>query len=121
MSPSSTPQAGTPEMKARVPSIGSMIHDHSLAPGVKPCSSPWIGLSGQAAPEPGADQRLDAAVGLGDRIEGAVAELVLDGDGLAEELERQPPGVLDDRQRDAAAAPPLRSQGPSSSFRQKPR
>ena len=46
------PQAGTPEMKARVPSMGSMIQDQSLAPGVKPSSSPWIGLSGQARPRP---------------------------------------------------------------------
>ena len=46
------PQAGTPEMKARVPSMGSMIQDHSLAPGVKPSSSPWIGLSGQARRRP---------------------------------------------------------------------
>ena len=32
-SPRRMPQAGTPEMKARVPSMGSMIQDQSLAPG----------------------------------------------------------------------------------------
>ncbi len=50
--PSRMPQAGTPEMKARVPSMGSMIQDQALAPGVNPSSSPWMGLSGQARDRP---------------------------------------------------------------------
>ena len=80
----SVPQAGMPEMKDLVPSIGSSTQTYSASARSSPNSSPMMPCSGKGA----ADQRphggLGGMVGGGHRVEGAVA-LVGDAERGAEE------------------------------------
>ena len=77
VSPTSVPQSGMPEMKERVPSIGSMTQTWSLDAFSEPNSSPSMPWSGMRGPDQGADRLLGLAISLGHRVEPAF-ELVGD-------------------------------------------
>ena len=67
----SVPQAGMPEMKDLVPSIGSSTQTYSASVRSAPNSSPMMPCSGKVCADQRAHRGLGGAVGGGDRIEAA--------------------------------------------------
>ena len=79
------PNSGMPQMKERVPSIGSTIQVYSAPPPLLPNSSPRMRVRGKALFDGAADVRFRLAVGDRHR---RLVRLVLDHDRRAEILHR---------------------------------